>query len=167
MSVSIRPWRIEDAPALATIANNRNVQANLRDGFPYPYTVDDALSFLRSMIDADPHSVYAFAILVDGQLAGSIAAYRKENIHSCTAELGYYVGERYWGQGIATKAVHEICQLLFQSTNLLRIFAEPFAYNAASCRVLEKNGFMYEGTLRHNAVKNGAVLDMKMYALTR
>lgn len=97
MSVSIRPWRIEDAPALATIANNRNVQANLRDGFPYPYTVDDALSFLRPLINTDPHSVYAFAILADGRLAGSISAYRKENMHFRTADLGYYVGEPYWG----------------------------------------------------------------------
>lgn len=63
----------------------------------YPYTVDDAHAFLRPLIDTDPHSVYAFAILADGRLAGSISAYRKENMHFRTADLGYYVGEPYWG----------------------------------------------------------------------
>ena len=67
----------------------------------------------------------------------------------------------------AITAVKMVCKYIFEKTDIIRIFAEPFAYNTASCRVLEKSGFEYEGTLRKNAVKNGVVLDMKMYALVK
>ena len=81
-----------------------------------------------------------------------------------TAELGYYIAEEYWGNGIMTEAARQICEYVFSESDIIRIYAEPFAYNIASCRVLEKAGFQYEGTLRSNAVKNGKVLDMKMYS---
>ena len=81
--------------------------------------------------------------------------------------MGYYIGEPYWGLVYATSAVQQICRYIFENTDILRIFAEPFACNTASCRVLEKSGFKLEGTLNSNAVKNGNVLDMKMYALVR
>lgn len=84
-----------------------------------------------------------------------------------TFEAFYYIGERFWGKGIATCAVKQICDYIFKNTDIIRIFAEPFARNAASCRVLEKAGFQYEGTLRNNAVKNGSVLDMKLYAILK
>ena len=100
-------------------------------------------------------------------MVGSIGVFRQENIHFRTAELGYYIGEPYWGRGFATSAVKQVCQYVFDHSDILRIFAEPFAYNAASCRVLEKAGFQFEGTLRSNAVKNGEVLDMKLYARVR
>ena len=75
--------------------------------------------------------------------------------------------EEYWGNGIMTDAVKQICEYVFENSDILRIYAEPFAYNIGSCRVLEKAGFQYEGTLRNNAVKNGKVIDMKMYSLLR
>ena len=88
-------------------------------------------------------------------------------IHRQTAEMGYYIAEEYWGKGIMTDAVKQICEYVFKNSDILRIYAEPFAYNTGSCRVLEKAGFQYEGTLRNNAVKNGKVIDMKMYSLLR
>ena len=100
-------------------------------------------------------------------MVGSIGVFRQENIHRQTAELGYYVAEEYWGRGIMTEAVKQICEYVFCKSDILRIYAEPFAYNAASCRALEKAGFQYEGTLRSNAVKNGKVIDMKMYSLLK
>lgn len=81
--------------------------------------------------------------------------------------MGYYVAEPYWGQGIGTSAIEQVCNYIFENTDIMRIFAEPFAYNLGSCRILEKSGFVYEGTLRKNAVKNGVVLDMKMYSRIR
>ncbi len=66
-----------------------------------------------------------------------------------------------------TNAVQQICEYVFSRSDILRIFAEPFSYNIASCRVLEKAGFQFEGLLRRNAVKNGKIVDMKMYALVR
>ncbi len=167
MVCKIRPWKIEDAPALQIMVSNKKILENLRDGIPYPYTLEDAKEFIQSMIEADPNSTYAFAITVGEKVVGSIGAFRKENIHVRTAEMGYYIAEEYWGRGIGTSAVKLLCGYLFENTDLLRIFAEPFAYNQASCRVLEKAGFTLEGVLRKNAVKNGRVLDMKMYSIVK
>jgi RimJ/RimL family protein N-acetyltransferase len=164
MEVRIRPWEIGDAPDLARAINNPKVLMNLRDGIPTPYTVADAEAFIRGRHEAEPDALYAWAIDVDGRAAGSIAVHRQSNIHRRTAEMGYYVGEEHWGKGVATYAVRAACDWVFLHTDILRIFAEPFAKNGASCRVLEKAGFQLEGVLRKNAVKDGEVLDMKLYA---
>ena len=92
---------------------------------------------------------------------------RRDNIHYRTAELGYYIGEPYWGRGYMTSAVRQVCRHVFQCSDIVRIFAEPFAHNTASCRVLEKAGFVCEGTMKSNAEKNGQIVDMKLYALVR
>ena len=164
MKVEIRKWRLTDAKDLATALSNQKILDNLRDGLPYPYTEQDGQDFISVMLAANEDETFAFAITVDEKVIGSIGAFRQENIHRPTAELGYYIAEGYWGKGIMTEAVKKLCDYVFSHTDIIRIFAEPFAYNSASCRVLEKAGFQYEGTLRNNAVKNGKVLDMKMYA---
>lgn len=164
MECKIRPWRLEDAPDLAAALNNKKILDNLRDGLPYPYTEKDAEGFISMMLHAAQDSAYPFAITVDDTAVGSIGVFRKDNVHWRTAEMGYYVAEPFWGQGIGTSAVKQVCHYIFDNTDILRIFAEPFAHNTASCRVLEKAGFEYEGTLRKNAVKNGVVLDMKIYS---
>lgn len=164
MGCAIREWKPEDKRALAENLNNRNVLDNLRDGLPYPYTEKDAEEYIRSVRLADKGKTFAFAIVLEDKVIGSIGVFRCENIHSRTAELGYYIGEPYWSRGYMTCAVKQVCDYVFDNTDIIRIFAEPFAHNAASCRVLEKAGFCLEGVLRSNAVKNGAVLDMKLYA---
>ena len=160
----IRPWRPEDAPALAEALNNRKVLANLRDGLPFPYTERDALGYISAMLAAEPGEVFAFAIDCGGRAAGSISVTRCGNIHRRTAEIGYYLGEAYWGRGLATRAVSEACEYVFSNSDILRIFAEPFERNTASRRVLEKSSFTLEGILRANAIKDGQVLNMCMYS---
>ncbi|MCR5480931.1 MAG: GNAT family N-acetyltransferase [Ruminococcus sp.] len=167
MSVSIRKWRIDDKFALAENLNNPKVLDNLRDGLPYPYTEQDAEEFIRAMLSSDKNNTFAFAITLNEKVIGSIGVFRQGNIHSQTAEMGYYIGESYWGNGYVTSAIIQVCRYVFENTDIIRIFAEPFAHNIASCRALEKAGFQYEGTLKSNAVKNGNVVDMKMYALIR
>ena len=167
MKCRIRKWELSDAKDLATALSNKKVQDNLRDGLPYPYTEQDGKEFISAMLSADENETFAFAIMVDDKVVGSIGIFRQGNIHSQTAELGYYIAEEYWGKGIMTEAVKQICEYVFGDSDIIRIYAEPFAYNIASCRVLEKVGFQYEGTLRSNAVKNGKVIDMKMYSLIK
>ncbi len=167
MDCIIREWDIKDKYKLAEMLNNKNIQNNLRDGLPYPYTADDAEEYIVSMLSADKTKTFAFAITVNDIAIGSIGVFRCGNIHSRTAEMGYYVGEPYWGKGFATSAVKQTCKYIFDNTDIIRIFAEPFAYNTASCHVLEKAGFQFEGTLHSNAVKNGKIIDMKMYALVK
>ena len=163
MGISIRQWRLSDAKDLAAALSNQKVLNNLRDGLPYPYREQDAQNYIRAMLSADPDQTFAYAVCVDDKAVGSVTAFRQENIHRCTAELA----EAYWGQGIMTQAVCMLCARLFSVTDLLRIYAEPFACNMGSRRVLEKAGFQLEGILRSNACKNGQVLDMAMYGLIR
>ena len=167
MDCIIRRWRESDAADLAAALSNKKVQDNLRDGLPYPYTEKDGLDFINAMLSADPNDTFAFAVTVDDKAIGSIGVFRQGNIHRLTAELGYYVAEEYWGNGIMTEAVRQICEYVFKNSDIIRIYAEPFAYNEASCRVLEKAGFQFEGVLRSNAIKNNKVLDMKMYSLIK
>lgn len=165
MECRIRKWRLDDAADLAGALNNKKIQDNLRDGLPYPYTEQDARDYISAMLEADPNSTYAFAITADDKTIGSIGAFRQSNIHARTAEMGYYIAEPFWGQGLGTSAVKQTCAYVFEHTDIIRIFAEPFAFNTASCRVLEKSGFICEGVLRSNAVKNGRGIDMKMYSI--
>ena len=167
MGCSIRAWRMSDAAELAAALNNPNIQNNLRDGLPYPYIEKDAGDYIDAMLRADKNATFAFAITVDDKAIGSIGVFRKDNIHSRTAEMGYYISELFWGQGLGTSAVKQTCKYIFENTDILRIFAEPFAYNTASRRILEKSGFLCEGIMRANAVKNGKVLDMALYALLK
>ena len=167
MDCRIRKWDPADAKDLSAVISNAKIHDNLRDGLPYPYTEQDGLDFISAMLSADANETFAFAITTEGKVIGSIGVFRQGNIHRRTAELGYYIAEAYWGKGLMTKAVRQICRYVFDNSDILRIYAEPFAFNAASCRVLEKAGFQYEGTLRSNAVKNGNVIDMKMYSLLK
>ncbi len=167
MTCKIRKWELADAVDLAAILSNKKIQDNLRDGLPYPYTEQDGVDYISSMFSADENETFAFAVTADSKVVGSIGVFRQGNIHRQTAELGYCIAEEYWGKGIMTEAVKQICEYIFNKTDIIRIYAEPFAYNAASCRVLEKAGFQYEGTLRSNAIKNGKVIDMKMYSLLK
>lgn len=167
MNCIIRKWKLTDAKDIAVALSNKKIQDNLRDGLPYPYSEQDGIDFISSMLSANEDETFAFAITLDDKAIGSIGVFRQQNIHRQTAEIGYYIAEEYWGKGIMTDAVKQICEYVFKNSDIIRIYAEPFAYNTGSCRVLEKAGFQYEGTLRNNAVKNGKVIDMKMYSLLR
>ena len=167
MECELRPWRTEYAEDLAVLLNNKNISDNLRDGLPYPYTANDARDFIKAMLDSDKNNTFAFSVFKNNELVGSIGIFRQNNIHSRTAELGYYIGEKFWNKGIATEAVSKACRFVFGNSDIIRIFAEPFSRNKASCRVLEKAGFVCEGILKANAVKNGVIEDIKMYAKIR
>ncbi len=167
MTCQIRKWKLTDANDLAKAISNKKIQDNLRDGLPYPYTEQDATDYITAMLSADKNDTFAFAVTINNKVIGSIGAFRQVNIHKQTAELGYYIAEEYWGRGIMTEAVKQLCEYVFSKSDIIRIYAEPFAYNTASCRVLEKAGFQYEGTLRNNAVKNGKIISMKMYSILK
>lgn len=167
MKCVLRKWQQSDAAALAAMLNNRKILNNLRDGLPYPYTRRDAEDYIASMLSADENETFAYAITAEGKVIGSIAAFRQGNIHRQTAEMGYYLAEEYWGRGIMSDAIRQLCGIVFASSDILRIFAEPFSYNIGSRRALEKAGFRQEGVMRNHAVKNGRVQDMVLYSLTR
>ena len=167
MDVMLRPWRPEDAPSIARHADDPQVAANLRDVFPCPYQLSDAEEFIRLCRAAEPEQAIFRAIVVDGQAVGSVALTRGTDVCRRSAELGYWLGRAFWGRGIMTKAVEEMCQTGFEAWDIVRIYAEPFAHNAGSRRVLEKAGFALEGVMRCGIWKNGRLRDYCMYALLR
>lgn len=158
----VRPWRSADAEALVRHANNPHVAMQLRDRFPHPYTRGDAAAFLKHANTADPP--INFAIEVEVAAVGGIGFSPGTDIERYAAEIGYWLGEAYWGRGIVTDALILVSDYAFASRNLLRLFALPFADNAASIRVLEKAGYVREGTLRASSVKFGEPRDQAVYA---
>ena len=168
MDFILRPWRREDVEDVLRYANNEKIARNLRNIFPYPYIRTDAENFVNSCLEADETCQMFRAIEAEGRAVGSIALCRGGDVYVRTAELGYWLAEDYWGQGIMTQAVRQICREGFEQwDDLVRIYAEPYARNAPSRRVLEKAGFALEGVLRQNVFKEGEVCDSCMYALLR
>lgn len=166
MECMLREWKMEDKTALVEIFNNKNVIKNLSD-LPFPYTEKNAEDFINSTLSADKNNNISRAITLNDKAIGSIGVFRREGIHRRTAELGYCLNEKYWGKGYMTNAVKQITHEVFEKTDIVRIFAEPYAYNIGSSRVLEKAGFVYEGILKSNAIKDEKILDTKMYALVK
>ncbi len=157
----IRDWTMDDASSLVRYANNRKIWINLRDAFPYPYTLEDAAAFL-SKAQSVPRTI--FAIAAQKEAIGSIALTPGKDVHRFTAELGYWLAEPFWGRGIMAEAIKALTEYGFKDLGIHRIFAEPYAANPASARVLEKAGFIREGIIRENAFKDGRFLDQLIYA---
>ena len=163
MEFTLRKWQSGDAASIARYADNLRIAANLRDGFPHPYTAADGKTFIDSCIHGEETRQYCRAIVIDGEAVGSIGVFLQTDIYRKSAELGYWLGEPFWGQGIMTRAVKQVCDHVFANYDVVRIYAEPFAENAGSRRVLEKAGFQLEGIMRQGAVKNGRLMDWCMY----
>ena len=158
----IRSWRSSDLESLVRHANNRNVWINLRDRFPHPYTTRDGRAFLTHTREQRPET--AFAIAVKGAAVGGIGFQLGGDVERVSAEIGYWLGEPFWGRGIATEALVALTEYAIATHGLTRVYAVPFAWNTASCRVLEKAGYVLEGRLRRSAVKDGAITDQLQYA---
>ena len=163
----LRPWLRTDAESIAAAANNPRIAANLRNVFPSPYSLADAERFVGDCISQGEARQLTRAIVIDGRAAGSIGVFVRDDVYEKSAELGYWLAEDFWGRGVMTEAVRQICREAFDRFDILRIFAEPFAENRGSRRVLEKAGFICEGTMRSGVFKNGRVLSYCMYALLR
>ncbi len=166
MHFDLRKWRLKDAPSIVKYANNKKIADNLRDGFPHPYTLADAENFIRSQ-GGDSYSRICLAIDVRGEAVGSIGAFLKDDVYRKSAEVGYWLGEPFWGKGIITEAIGRICDMAFREFDIVRIYAEPYAYNTGSRRALEKAGFVLEGVLKKSVCKNGQIFDSCIYALVK
>jgi len=158
----IRSLRPDDAESLARYANNRRIWRNVRDRFPHPYSLEDAQRFIATARDEPQETV--FAIEVDAQAVGSIGVRLKDDVERGNGELGYWLGEPFWGRGLMTAAVQAFVPFALREYLLRRIEAWVYEWNLASARVLEKAGFTREGTLRQSAVKDGQVVDRWLYA---
>ena len=162
---TLRSWEWRDRESIVRYANNPKVARNLRDRFPHPYTDRDARNWLEIVVDADPET--NFAIVVGGEAVGGVGYTLQYDVDRRSAEIGYWLGEEFWGRGIATEALIAVTDHAFASHDLCRVFANVFEWNPASARVLEKAGYTFEGRLRKSVTKEGQTIDQLMYAMIR
>jgi ribosomal-protein-alanine N-acetyltransferase len=165
MQFTLRPWRMEDLDSLVKFANNYNIARFMTDRFPHPYTMDNGRIFIESATNDFPFHI--FAIDIRGEAAGGIGLHLQADIQCKNAELGYWLAEPFWGNGIITKAVTQMADYGFKTWDISRIFARPFGTNPGSQKVLEKAGFILEGRFEKTLFKNGEYLDELIYALRR
>ena len=164
--VLLRRLSAEDAEIMANLANNKKIWDCVRDLFPYPYTLEDAKAFINRTEGESPAYTFAISIQED-KLCGVISLMPNEDVYRVGSEIGYWIGEPFWGKGIATQAVALITKYGFDVLQLERIYAGVFDYNDASMRVLEKNSFVKEGIRRNAVIKNGQIHDEHHYAILR
>jgi len=161
----LRPWQEEDAPLLVRFADNPRIAAAMRDRFPSPYTVEDARCFIAG--SGSPAASLLLAIVVQGEPVGGIGITPREDVYRGTAEIGYWLGEPFWGKGIVTDAVRALVPVVFDRTGIIRIQAGVFSNNPASMRVLEKSGFILEAVHRKAITKHGVVMDEMLFVRFR
>jgi RimJ/RimL family protein N-acetyltransferase len=159
---AVRSWEMADVDSIAKYANNRNVWINLRDAFPHPYAKQHARDFIRAVRQRSPETT--FAIVVDGEAIGSVGFVLHPDVERVSAEIGYWIGEPFWGRGIAADALVAVTKYAIEAHQLTRVYALPFAWNKPSCRVLEKAGFVLEARLKRSAIKDGRITDQMQYA---
>ncbi|MCI0336516.1 MAG: GNAT family N-acetyltransferase [Acidobacteria bacterium] len=162
---TIRSWRSGDEESLVRHANNYKIWRNVRDRFPHPYTMQDARAWIEHARYEEPKT--NFAIVVDGAAVGGIGLVLQTDIYRRSAEIGYWLGEEFWGRGIASEAVRTFTEWAFDNFDLCRIYAGVLEWNPASMRVLEKAGFQFEARLRKGVTKEGKTMDDFLYSVVR
>ena len=163
---TLRPWCDADIPSLVKYANNRAVSRNLRNVFPHPYTRQDAEKWVKRCKE-DTSGGLSFAIEVEDEAVGGIGSRALDDVYFKTAEIGYWLGEPFWGRGIMSEAASLVTDAAFEGLDIVRIEARVFEWNAGSARVLEKAGFHLEARLERSVFKDGELTDQLMYALLR
>jgi [ribosomal protein S5]-alanine N-acetyltransferase len=162
--VELRPWQWSDSKQLTNLINNRKIWDNVRDHLPHPYTFKDADLFLQQNVEQVVQT--NFAVIKDGVIVGGVGYIPKDDVYKFTAEIGYWIGEPFWGQGVATEAIRLLVKKIReQSPLIVRVYAEVFDHNKASMRILEKNGFYLETIRRKGVVKNGIIRDDYIFVL--
>jgi len=164
-SVRIRPLQPDDSKKIAELANNRKIWLNVRDMFPHPFGESDAMKFIESKRLESPQTT--FGITYNRDLTGAIGLVLQEDVYRYSAELGYWIGEPFWNNGIATNALRLMITYAFEKLQLKRLFAGVFEGNEASKKVLEKCGFEFEGIAQKAVFKNGLFLDEYRYVLLK
>ncbi|MBC7889310.1 MAG: GNAT family N-acetyltransferase [Ferruginibacter sp.] len=165
MNFSLRPWQMEDLNSLVKYANNNDIAKYMNDQFPHPYTIESGKAFIQMTMKDSP--VHIFAIEINGQAVGGIGIHPQEGIQRKNAELGYWLAQPFWGNGIITKAIGQMTAFGFKNYDINRIFARPFGTNIASRKVLENAGFTLEAQFSKTFFKNGEYLDELVYAVRR
>lgn len=163
--ISLRPLKMRDKEAIASLANNKELWDNLRDIMPHPYTLKDAEFYIDMMTSDD--SPPTFAIDLDGQFIGVIGLVPQTDVYRKTAEIGYWLGQPYWGKGIMSEAVQLLTNYGLHELGFIRIHAGIFEYNVGSMKVLEKCGYQKDGIFKKSIFKNDKIWDEHRYSIVK
>lgn len=163
--IKLRPLSVNDASAIASLADNIKIWNNVRDSLPNPYTMQDAWNFIAICESEDP--ALTFAIEYKGEFAGIVGLVKQYDVYRLNAELGFWLGERYWNKGIATEAVKLIVRYGFENLEIVRIYACVFDFNIGSRRVLEKAGFTLDAIFKNAIIKNNKIGNECRYSLLK
>ncbi|MDL2224253.1 GNAT family N-acetyltransferase [Bacteroides sp. 519] len=151
--------------AIQRLANNHAIAVNLRDAFPYPYTIEDAITFLG--LAENGVLGHVFGIYEDNTFVGCGSLIPQHDVYRINAEIGYWIGEPYWGKGYATETVRLLLNFAFEALNLLRVYANIYEYNIGSMKVLEKVGFEKEAVIKSSVIKEGKIIDEHLYSIRK
>jgi len=165
--LTLRSFLITDAEAVRTLAGDEEVARNTLN-IPHPYEREHAEDWITSQpgqFQRREAVTYAAIRASDGVLVGAVGLIL--DAANDSAELGYWIGREYWGQGYATEAARAVVGWAFRSLGLNRVHASHFPRNPASGRVLEKLGMQHEGRLRQHVKKWGSYLDLERFGLLR
>ena len=162
MEIRLIKWRPEDAEVLAALCDGAD-RRFLSDRLPQPYTLQDARNWLDRVQALEGGSGVFRAVTLDGEIVDMISVEQKEDVYRKDGDLGYLLGTAQWSKGIMTQAVRQICPIAFAELDLLRITGMVYEDNYASRKVLEKNGFRLEGTMKQAIIKNGSIHDLCIY----
>lgn len=147
------------------LANNHAIAINLRDAFPYPYTIEDTATFLELAANGVLGRVYG---VYDGDIfVGCCSLIPQQDVYRLNAEIGYWIGEPYWDKGYATEVVKLLLNVAFEELNLSRVYAHIFEFNKGSMRVLEKAGFHKEAIIKSSIIKEGKIFDEHLYSIRK
>ena len=165
MQPTLRPWSVNDLSNLVKYANNFNIAKNLTNQFPHPYSEEAGRKFIIHANSQTPVNI--LAITIDNEAVGAIGLHPQKDIFIKNAEMGYWLAEPFWGQGIVTNAIGQMVEYGFKNFDINRIFARPFGNNIGSQRALEKAGFVLEGHFENTLFKNGEYFDELVYAIRK
>jgi len=166
MNMVLRKWSLADKRELAELCHTVD-RSYLSDRLPYPYTEEDAIGWLNSVLVAEGTNGTFRAVTVEGRVVGSVSVERKPDVYRMDGELGYMLLKDFWNRGLMTQAVGQVCEIAIRELGLNRITASVFYPNLASQRVLLKNGFVQEGFMRKAAIKGDNVYDVLVYGLLK
>lgn len=162
---SLRRFLYGDASALAKHGSNYKIARNLRDSFPHPYSIEHARAWIQYVKEHE--SKTRFAIAHNEEAIGEIGFVRQLDVHRFGAEIGYWISEDHWGQGIGSKALSLVSQYAFDEAGMVRLFADVAEHNVGSCRVLEKCGYQLEAVLRNHIYKEEQFFDQLVFGLIK
>ena len=158
--MTLRDYQEADIDAIHQLLNNYQVSRFLSSRIPFPYTRDDAVWWVETGSKSEITRVIEF----NQQLAGIIGVARGPHENYRCGELGYWLGEPFWGRGLATLAVTRMTEMIFDETDIVRLFAPIYDCNRASMRVVEKCGYKLEGIAESSIFKDGRFYDEHIYA---